>query len=221
MIGVFGKHPAFGDFISDGLSKPVQIALEEWLSAVLPRVREATGETWSGLYDVALPLRFWIGEEMIRNSDNAVAGVMVFSRDQVGRRFPLVALTEHVPAPPTIDPGQLWYQELESLMGEHKTPETAKDLSQSLTPKVDITPSASGDVSFWAVKDGSVDALLRDVSETDQRRAASRRSYFWSGGDALRMSTFYAMDTWPSTAQLQWLLTGTPKESMAEVAESD
>lgn len=221
MIGVFGKHPAFGDFISGGITKPVQVALEEWLSTVLPRVKEATGDTWGGLYDVALPLRFWIGEELIRNSDVAVAGVLVFSSDKVGRRFPLVALTEHAPAPPTLDPSQLWYQELEALMGEHETPDTAKDLSQSLTPKVDLAPFEGGDLSFWAVKDGSVDALIRDVSGTDHRRAAARRSYWWSGGDALRMSIFYAMEAWPSTEQLHWLMMGKPKEIMAEVAESD
>ena len=219
--GIFGKHPAFGDFIGAGMSKPMQVKLEEWLGAVLPRVRDNLGDVWQPFYDIALPLRFWVGEAALpRDVPGPIAGVMVFSHDKVGRRFPLVALSEagRMP-PPTVDPDQRWYDQLQAMMLEHDTPETAGELSDMLTLPPGFEPAASegGDPAFWAVHNaGRVAEMLANVAATDHRRAARPRSYWWCAGDRSRTATFHTLEGWPQADVFQWLLAGNPGESEPE-----
>ena len=221
--GIFGKHPAFGDFIGAGMSKPMQVALEEWMGAVLPRVRDNLGDVWQPFYDIALPLRFWLGEGVVPAAvGGPVAGVMVFSHDKVGRRFPLIALAEggQFP-PPTVGPEQRWYDALQTLMLEHDTPETAAELADmlSMPDGFSPTPFEGGDAGFWAVHTaGAVEEMMANVAATDHRRAAARRSYWWSAGDPSRTATFHSTEGWPDAAVFQWLLAGNPADEPAPVA---
>lgn len=219
-IGIFGKHPAFGDFIGAGMSKPMQVALEEWMGAVLPRVRDNLGDVWQPFYDIALPLRFWLGEGVVPSAiGGPVAGVMVFSHDKVGRRFPLIALIEGSQfPPPTVVPEQRWYEALQALVLEHDTPETAAELTEmfSLPDGFLPTPFEGGDAGFWAVHTaGAVDEMMANVAATDHRRASARRSYWWSAGDASRTATFHATEGWPDASVFQWLLAGNPADEPA------
>ncbi|MEP3348225.1 MAG: type VI secretion system-associated protein TagF [Litoreibacter sp.] len=221
--GIFGKHPAFGDFIGAGMSKPMQVALEEWMGAVLPRVRDNLGEVWQPFYDIALPLRFWLGEGVLPTAvGGPVAGVMVFSHDKVGRRFPLIALIEGAQfPPPTVVPDQRWYDALQKAMLEHDTPEVAADLSTMLSLPDGFLPAPieGGDAGFWAVHSaGAVEEMMANVATTDQRRAAARRSYWWSAGDASRTATFHSTEGWPDATVFQWLLAGNPADEPVEEA---
>ncbi|WP_394200007.1 type VI secretion system-associated protein TagF [Litoreibacter albidus] len=221
-IGIFGKHPAFGDFIGAGMSKSMQVALEEWMGAVLPRVRDNLGDVWQPFYDVALPLRFWLGEGVVPAAlGGPVAGVMVFSHDKVGRRFPLIALIEGADfPPPTVVPEQRWYAALEALMLEHDTPETAAELAEMFALPDGFLPAsfAGGEAGFWAVHTaGAVDEMMANVATTDHRRAAARRSYWWSAGDASRTATFHAAEGWPDASVFQWLLAGNIADEPAPV----
>ena len=223
-IGIFGKHPAFGDFIGAGMSKPMQVALEEWMGAVLPRVRDNLSDVWQPFYDIALPLRFWLGEGIVPAAvGGPVAGVMVFSHDKVGRRFPLIALIEGTQfPPPVVVQEQRWYDALQTLMLEHDTPETAAELAEMLSLPDGFLPAPfdGGDTGFWAVHTaGAVDEMMANVATTDHRRAAARRSYWWSAGDPSRTATFHAAEGWPDASVFQWLLAGNPAdEPVAEVA---
>ncbi|RLJ36311.1 type VI secretion system ImpM family protein [Litoreibacter meonggei] len=226
--GIFGKHPAFGDFIGAGMSKPMQVALEEWMGAVLPRVRDNLGDVWQPLYDIALPLRFWLGEGVVPAAvGGPVAGVMVFSYDKVGRRFPLIALAEGAQfPPPTLVPEQRWYEALQALMLEHDTPETAAELADMLSLPSELLPAPfeTGDAGFWAVHTaGAVDEMMANVAATDHRRASAQRSYWWSAGDPSRTATFHATEGWPDAFVFQWLLAGNPADEPAAepVVESD
>ncbi|WP_298262210.1 type VI secretion system-associated protein TagF [uncultured Litoreibacter sp.] len=220
-IGIFGKHPAFGDFIGAGMSKPMQVALEEWLGAVLPRVRDNLGDVWQPFYDIALPLRFWLGEGVVPSAvGGPVAGVMVFSHDKVGRRFPLIALIEGTQfPPPSVVPEQRWYEALQALVLEHDTPETASELAEMFRlPEGFLpTPFEGGDTGFWAVHTaGAVEEMMANVAATDHRRATARRSYWWSAGDPSRTATFHATEGWPDASVFQWLLAGNPADDPIE-----
>lgn len=222
--GIFGKHPAFGDFIGAGMSKPMQVALEEWMGAVLPRVRDNLGEVWQPFYDIALPLRFWLGEGVVPAAvGGPVAGVLVFSHDKVGRRFPLIALVEGAQMPPPVlVPDQSWYAALQALMLEHDTPETAAELAGMLSLPDGMLPAPfeDGEAGFWAVQTaGAVEEMMADVAATDHRKASARRSYWWSAGDPSRTATFHATEGWPDASVFQWLLAGNPAEEAAPEPE--
>ncbi|SFR64895.1 type VI secretion system-associated protein TagF [Litoreibacter janthinus] len=222
--GIFGKHPSFGDFIGAGMSKPMQVALEEWMGAVLPRVRDNLGDVWQPFYDIALPLRFWLGEGVVPAAvGGPVAGVMVFSHDKVGRRFPLIALVEGAQMPPpTLVPEQRWYEALQTLMLEHDTPQTAAELAEMLNLPTAALPDPfeGGEAGFWAVHHaGAVEAMMANVAATDHRRAVARRSYWWSAGDPSRTATFHATEGWPDAAVFQWLLAGNAADEPAPEPE--
>jgi len=110
-VGIYGKHPAFGDFVTAGLPQASQDLLESWLNRVLPQLRDLWGEQWQAAFDAAPVMMFWIGPGLTAG-DGALCGVMGPSRDKVARRFPLL---EGVPgsgqrppaldADPSLDPG--------------------------------------------------------------------------------------------------------------------
>lgn len=90
-IGFFGKLPTHGDFISWGLTVDLQRTLDDWLQKGLQTVQESLGESWLRTFKTMPPWRFIIEEGLW--SAQGVAGVVLPSRDRVGRGFPLVVLS--------------------------------------------------------------------------------------------------------------------------------
>lgn len=105
--GCFGKLPATGDFVARGLSPRARAWLDGWLSAHLAhRLPEGT----------ALCFR-------LETPPGPLAGVVVASRDSVGRRFPLALAAEATPAP-----GAPWFADLrevaEAAIAERLSPDS-------------------------------------------------------------------------------------------------
>ena len=87
-IGFFGKLPTHGDFVSTGLSRNVQGALDSWLQAGLQAAQQEMGEEWEGRFRSMSAWRFIIERGLW--GPVTLAGVIVPSTDRVGRSFPLV-----------------------------------------------------------------------------------------------------------------------------------
>lgn len=87
-IGFFGKLPSHGDFVSTGLSRAVQDALDAWLQAGMAKAQHHAGEYWEDIFRNMPAWRF-VAERGVWGPVT-VAGVIVPSRDRVGRSFPLV-----------------------------------------------------------------------------------------------------------------------------------
>jgi type VI secretion system ImpM family protein len=185
-LGVYGKHPAKGDFIAHGLPPALQARLEVWLDATLAEAKEALGPVWPAVWPAAPPLHFWLGEGIW---GEPVAGLMAPAQDRVGRRFPLVFLATgaDAPPPPVIDAAQDWHQALSAhavaqllrrdldhpgdLLNAMPHPAVAEGIAE---------PSPS---DFWATRPGpEVGTLWQDVALADHRRAAAGRSYWWVVG---------------------------------------
>lgn len=87
-LGVFGKLPASGDFVSLGMDLGLRERLDEWLSRGMLALNEQTdglknylqAPSWCGL----LPAGLWAETEL--------GLVLLPSVDRVGRYFPLCAL---------------------------------------------------------------------------------------------------------------------------------
>ena len=182
-LGLYGKHPGRGDFLDHGLPAPLQRALETWLDGALAEARAELGPAWEGVWAHAPVLRFWLGEAIWGHT---VCGVMAPSADRVGRRFPLVFLfvapdgAGALP-PPVTDPDQGWYDQAEAALRAALADPAPGPGGAMLTglrpPQGD---GQAGDAGFWARRDegGPVD-LWADVAQTDHRRAAAGRSYWW------------------------------------------
>jgi type VI secretion system protein ImpM len=191
-LGLYGKHPARGDFIHSGVAPDLLHHIEGWLDTVMPMVKASLAADWEPVWDQKAAARpviaFWLGEEIW---GEVVAGVMAPSCDKVGRRFPLVFLAcgpaeTALPAPVT-DQSQHWYAAMAT--GLHQALDEAKfltpdDLLAGLAvpnPDQTIAPAPS---DFWAIRqDSDVTTLLADIVQTDHRRALVGRSYWWRAGN--------------------------------------
>lgn len=210
MLGLYGKHPAKGDFLDVGLGS-LKPALESWLDTVLAETRHGLADTWEAVWDNGHPLRFWIGADIW---GEPVAGVMLPSADKVGRRFPLLILGAGADCPPApvLNAQQDWHAGVETyLLALCAAPDSAPaldGLSPSLPPAVATDPS-DGPSDFWAVRpDFDTAGLLEDIAITDHARAAQRRSYWWAAGTAASQSQVWAGDGLPSGHVLAWFLRG-------------
>jgi type VI secretion system protein ImpM len=94
-IGYFGKIPARSDFVKVAHDIPVMGVLDEWLAQVMSRL--PSSPRWKLNYDAMAPVSFAFVGPARRH---AVAGHLVSSHDQSGRRFPfLMVRTLDVPDP--------------------------------------------------------------------------------------------------------------------------
>jgi type VI secretion system protein ImpM len=211
---VYGKHPAFGDFLTAGLSGVAQDRIETWLNASLSTLKSAWGDMWEHGFDASPPIAFWIGARV--TGGGAVRGAMIASRDKVGRRFPLIAGWEGPgPLPPAVDPTDTSCAEMAAVLAE-----LAPDQAKGAQGMLDLLPEVEGedvdaDAAFWAARDdGDLPQLWADVAFADHLRAAHGRSYWWV---TQAPTSLYASDGFPPTEALAWLMTGgRPVEREAE-----
>lgn len=91
-IGFFGKIQSHGDFLSEGLDRDLIGALDGWVQAGMHACADAFASRWNSVFSASPPLRF-ITERGIWGP-NAYAGVLLPSRDRVGRNYPLVVLAQ-------------------------------------------------------------------------------------------------------------------------------
>ena len=208
-IGLYGKHPEWGDFIAAGLSPKAEDLLQGWLTGALPQLREAWGDGWEGWYDASPVIRFWFGEGLVERA-GPLTGILVPSRDKVGRRFPLVIAVEGAEVPaPALAPdgglhGTLW-QALEGYARGHG--QGAADLAFAIQRGVgDLPAAAEPEPGFWAARaDGNLDQLWADVAAVDHARATALRSYLWvQGRDGAAVHVCRGL---PEAAMLGWLMT--------------
>jgi len=217
MLGIYGKHPAFGDFISHGVSPRFQAAIEPWVGQILGEVRDHLGDSWQSVYDNALPLRFWLGARVFGESN--LRGVILFGHDKVGRRYPLIIAHEANGLPaPVLDHGQDFYDTAQSGL-ERAFLETELDPATLIAALGDdnstAAPTEPEPATLWAANpDPQVEELLKAVCATDHQRAAEYRSYWWRTGQQTSASTFLATQGMPDAAEFAWLLAGLQTQAL-------
>lgn len=87
-IGFFGKLPTHGDFVSSALGLRLQGELDQWIRGGLVALETALDAEWRRLFHATAAWRFVVGNGIW--APGAVAGVLLPSKDRVGRSFPLV-----------------------------------------------------------------------------------------------------------------------------------
>lgn len=209
--GIYGKHPAFGDFLSAGLSASLSALLEDWFAHVLPSLRAGWGDAWEQNFDSAFRLRFWFGPDLTPDG-RGFLGIVRSSRDKVGRRFPLVAAVEgSAISAPVLDQAQDIYDELEAALDTYVRPDNsdAKELASHMasvltlwSEPLSLQPATTG---FWAARnDGDIARLWQDAAIADQAHAIRGRSYIWrTHADG---SAVYVCQGWPDVTVIAWLM---------------
>lgn len=93
MVGLYGKHPACGDFLRQNASSAEVQQLDRWLSSALdsgPRLLPS----WDQDYSAVLSISFLFHDHNQPNNPWSLLGVLVPSQDASGRRFPLVIFAQ-------------------------------------------------------------------------------------------------------------------------------
>lgn len=207
-VGLYGKHVAFGDFVTGGLPQDAQGALESWLNKMLPGLRDLDEGSWQARFDNAPEVRVWFGAGLV---PGGFCGVMRPAKDKVGRRFPMIAGVSNCgQLPPVLDGGEPLYdaisEALESFV--RRTGDGAEEFAAHVlnmtAPVIALRDDGASD--FWAARpDGDLGRLAADIAIADHDRAAVHRSYMWvrgPGGVAI-----HAADQLQSADVMNWLIT--------------
>lgn len=209
LAGFYGKHPAFGDFVTAGLSQPLADYLERWLNTMLPDLRDGVADAWEAHYDAAPQMRIWIGPGLTPDG-RGFCGTMTATRDKVGRRFPLLAGLEGAAiAAPSIDPDQAYYDRIDNFLATYERGgEDARGMAAvfaaEMLPNVDSAEPLPA-TDFWAARqDGDVTRLWSDVAEADRARACAMRTYLWRASS--EAAALYVTDGLPGAAVFAWMM---------------
>ncbi len=228
---LFGKHPAFGDFVTAGeLSGDSIGMMMDWLAQTLGSWRDGVGDTWQQGFDNAPPLRFWIGAALVNGQ--SLRGVMRPSRDRTGRRFPLVIAQLAGGAAPVTESDQTFHDRADAELGRLCASEgfEPREAAAALTRALPATPEspATQGTSFWALNPNrSPQDLLNELQATDFAHAQAGRSYWWFAARPERgmPSGVLACVGWPGPAEMGWLLAGghiqPPPPEAAETVTGD
>jgi type VI secretion system protein ImpM len=134
--GLFGKLPSHGDFVGRGLPPAFLHPWDHWLQHGLSAAWTAGGEDWSQRLRDGPRWRFALQADIC--GERAVAGVLIPSRDRLGRSFPLTLAASVAPgtdlaALPVLAPD--WFQRLETAALEALARDWAADtLHSALAP---------------------------------------------------------------------------------------
>lgn len=86
-MGLYGKLPAYGDFILRNLNASFINPWDEWLQHFISASQEQIGDNWLNIYLTSPIWHFVLSPGVIDN--NMWAGVVMPSVDRVGRYFPI------------------------------------------------------------------------------------------------------------------------------------
>lgn len=210
---IYGKHPAFGDFLAHGMEHAILHQLDQWLEQVLPALRDDLADAWEAAWAAAPPLYFWLGPDIL---GAPLMGLFTPSQDKVGRRFPLMlGLTGVVTPPPLHSQHEAEpYLALSAHLAAFEVPAEgtrgAKTLAQGFaTPELRGTPFEPGqDGTIWGQRDdGDLGRLFSDARQADADKAQLGRSHWWHAGFANREAGWLATNGLPDVIAMKWLLT--------------
>ncbi len=147
--GLYGKLPAFGDFVTRRLTPGFVEPWDQWLQECIAGSRALMGNAWLERYLEAPVWRFLLSSGVL--ADQAYAGVLVPSVDRVGRYFPLtLAMEIGIDTDPTdtFAASRDWFRALEDIgLDALATPLNldALDARLAATP---LPPLAIGDLGL-------------------------------------------------------------------------
>jgi type VI secretion system protein ImpM len=114
-IGLYGKLPAYGDFIIRDLNPAFIDIWDEWLQHFISVSKEQIGNDWLNIYLTSPIWKFALSAGVI--DDKMWAGIMMPSVDKVGRYFPISLIQSFAAAHNPVDfmaSQQAWYDSIET-----------------------------------------------------------------------------------------------------------
>jgi type VI secretion system ImpM family protein len=150
LIGLYGKLPSHGDFVTRRLPRAFVQRWDDWLQSSIVTARESLADEFVAVWAEALPWRFNLPAGAC--IETAVAGVLLPSEDMVGRLFPLTLAAMLTVG--TEPPAEAWYAALEAAGSDARDRgDTADALISTLSAApctgFDVTDAASPSCGWW------------------------------------------------------------------------
>lgn len=218
-IGLFGKHPGYGDFLRAGLSEQIVETFSGWLDLSLSSLRDQLGGDWAEFWDNSQDLRFWMGRGVMGKT---LAGVLRPSRDRVGRRYPLVMMAEGAALlPPLSIADQDFYEAMSRHLDQATPGQGAIALLGDVPFEVLAEPAeiaAPGPMVWAHHSTADLESLLPGVAAAEAERAGTGRVHFWAPGDEARVAVWLASQGLPGVGNMALLLAGVSSENSGDAA---
>ena len=132
-VGLYGKLPARGDFISRRFDTEFVRDWDKWLQRIIAESRERLGSVWLESFLAAPVWRFAVPAGMF--SSSAWVGLMLPSVDRVGRYFPLTLAASmgsgNIDVASTLGKALPWLDSLEELALQALLPDLDVELFDS------------------------------------------------------------------------------------------
>ncbi len=212
-VVIYGKHPAYGDFLAHGLDHDLLSLFDKWLEGILPKLKDDLGDDWEAAWAAAPPLNFWLGPDII---GAPLLGVFLPSQDKVGRRFPLMMGLTEIVTPPPLHPAhdETPYTAIAAHIGNFTVPSGGTRGVKTLLDGFDPPPlqgvifESGQDGTIWGHReDGDLRRLFTDAVTADAQKAQLGRSHWWHAELPNRSAGWLAANGLPDLTSMRWLLT--------------
>jgi type VI secretion system protein ImpM len=226
-VGLFGKLPAYGDFLQRDLPEDFVNNWDGWLQRVIVGSRAQLGEQWLPAYLSGPIWRFALSDDLAGGC--TWCGILMPSVDRVGRYFPLAIAgrwergTSLFHLAVAAEP---WLRELESIALD-ALEASYLDVNDVMTriralPVPVAVPRSMADASGWQGPFPCVPDLASawlDRLETQATAELAPYSLWWTAGSEVAAAQWKAVRAWPDAAGfVQMLGPGDGAPSMPEPA---
>lgn len=216
----YGKLPSRGDFVQRRMPRELFAAWEPWIAEILTQSRRGLGEAWAELYSASPVWRFSLSPGLC--GDQGYAGVLIPSRDRVGRLFPLAIVRsvqpEETAASPLSAARAAWFESTIQLAVQAlaEPAMSLEDFDAALLELHPPRPVAEARLGLpaagveWRPLAGLAE-LPADVVEVSRRASAADTgplSCWWTAGRSSIPAGWFACAGLPDAATFVSMLTG-------------
>lgn len=192
-IGLYGKLPAYGDFILRNLDSAFVNVWDEWLQHYISGSKEQIGENWLDIYLTSPIWRFAFSSGVI--DEQVWAGLMMPSVDKVGRYFPISIIRSFSPGVSPvalITQQKAWYQQLETLCLSALDGELDADELSAKIMQLEVIPADSYHPTLHLGEKGS---MVIGLQSEDDDADSLVLPYLLNASLAITMSSFSLWQT--------------------------
>lgn len=191
--GLYGKLPAYGDFIFRNLNSAFITPWDEWLQHFISGSQEQIGDDWLDIYLTSPIWRFVLSPGVIDNT--MWAGMMMPSVDRVGRYFPISIAR---PFASNINPvdfmlrQHVWFNALESHCLTALDGQIDADELIAAVAEIEVSTKQDYQPTYHL---GETGPMLFGLSSTDVEQLNNALPYMLSASLATGLSSFSLWQT--------------------------
>lgn len=215
-LGIYGKIPSHGDFITQNLPTDFINGWNEWLQAVMAVSREQLGESWLPTYLTSPIWHFALSANVC--GESPIIGTVIPSVDAVGRNFPFTLAAAIDISPAQAWERKSWFFELEnrilqSLDDDFNLTAWVKELQENEIPWTPVNKiSTSGNTEThikqpWVIESNK-DISFLELLHQSYVQQFGRYCLWWTAGSEQVEPCMLVTSGLPQISQFAGMIAG-------------